>query len=81
MIVILTAIAWIFCSGVCYGILMHYDAENCSDEPVMTMFMCLIAWWFFTIIGIGYLIIKQLSKVGEFFAGFIDRILDGEKKQ
>ena len=74
--IIVFIIAWILAASIFAGCTMHfwpdvYDPHNTNDA-VLVMLMGLIAWWFFAVMGIGYLILKVLSKLPLFITGFLD---------
>ena len=77
--IVLGIIAWILCAGITCGAMMHVWADEWADDPTLCMFICFVGWWSFAILGIGYLIVKQLSKIGLFVAGFLDKLF--EKKE
>ena len=79
MIIVLTIIAWVICAGITCGAMMHVQPDEWADAPILCMSMCIIGWWLFAILGIGYLVMKQLSKIGLFVAGFLDKAF--EKKE
>lgn len=70
----LIIVAWILCAGITCGVMMHVQPDEWGDAPILCMFMCIIGWWLFAIFGIGYLVMKQLSKIGLFVAGFLDNL-------
>ena len=81
MIVALTVIAWVICAGITCGGMMHFLPDEWGDAPVFCMGMCLIGWFLFAIMGVGYIVLKQLSKIGMFVAGFLDKVLEKEEEQ
>lgn len=74
--IVLFIIAWILCAGITCGAMMHVWGDEWADTPTLCMFMCIIGWWLFAIFGIGYWVMKQLSKIGLFVAGFLDKLMD-----
>jgi len=78
--IVLFIIAWILCAGITCGAMMHVWADEWADDPILCMFICILCWWFVAIFGIGsfiiYLVMKQLSKIGMFFAGLIDKLFE-----
>ena len=69
----LIIVAWILCAGITCGVMMHVQPDEWGDAPVLCMGLCLVGWFLFALMGIGYIVLKQLSKVGLFFAGFLDK--------
>ena len=55
---------------------MHVQPDEWADDPTLCMSICIVGWWLFAILGIGYLIMGQLSKIGLFFAVFLDKLMD-----
>ena len=81
MIVALTVIAWVICAGITCGCMMHFIPDEWGDTPVFCMWMCLMVWPMLLLMGIGYIVLKQLSKVGSFFAGFLDKALERKEEE
>jgi len=81
MIVALTVIAWVICAGITCGCMMHFIPDEWGDEPVLCMALCLVGWFLFAIMGIGYIVIKQMSKIGMFFAGFLDKAFERKEDE
>lgn len=77
--IVLGIIAWVLCAAITYGVLMHVDPDEMEDEPLLGMFICVLIWPYFFLIGIGIVILSRLSKIGMFFAGLIDKLF--EKKE
>lgn len=73
--IVLFIIAWILCAGITCGAVMHVQPDEWADEPTLCMFICIACWWLFAICGIGYLVVRQLSKIGLFVAGFLDKLM------
>ena len=73
-------IAWVLCAVITCGVMMHVDPDEWADDPTLCMTICIVGWWFFAVWGIGSLVIysvmKQLSKIGLFVAGFLDKLMD-----
>lgn len=74
-------IAWVLCAGITCGAMMHVWADEWADSPILCMAVCIVSWWLFAILGIGYLVVKQLSKIGMFFAGLIDKVFEKKEEQ
>lgn len=81
MIVAITVIAWVICAGITCGCMMHFIPDEWGDAPVLCMGLCLMGWLLFALMGIGYIVLKQLSKVGSFFAGFLDKALERKEEE
>ena len=81
MTVALTIIAWVICAGIMCGVMMHVYPDEWGDDPVFCMGMCLMTWPIFALMGIGLVVIKQLSKVGMFFAGLFDKAFEREEEK
>lgn len=77
----LTIIAWVICAGITCGGMMHVYPDEWGDDPVFCMGMCLGIWPVFALMGIGYLILKRMSKIGMFVAGFLDKVLEWKEEQ
>ena len=73
--IVLGIIAWILCAGITCGVMMHVLPDEWADTPILCMTMCILGWWLFAIWGIGYFVMKQLSKIGLFVAGFLDKLM------
>lgn len=77
--IVLFIIAWILCAGITCGVMMHVQPDEWADDPTLCMSICIVGWWLFAIFGIGcfviYLVMKQLSKIGLFVAGFLDKLM------
>ncbi len=80
MIIALTIIAWVICAGITCGCMMHVYPDEWGDDPVFSMGMCLMGWPILALIGIIILSLKKLSKIGVFFAGFLDEVFEKEKE-
>ena len=69
-------IAWILAASVCAGCMMHFfpdewDARDTGDVILATA-ISLTSWWVFAALGIGYVIIKQFTRLPLLIAGFLD---------
>lgn len=73
--IVLIITAWILCAIITCGVMMHVQPDEWLDSQVLCMVVCLVCWWLFAAMGIGYLIIKQLSKLGLFVAGFLGALI------
>ena len=81
MTVVLTIIAWFICAVITCGGMMHFCPDDWAGDEWLCMMVCLGAWPIFALGGIGYIVLKQLSKIGMFFAGFLDKALDRKDNQ
>ena len=79
--IVLGIIAWVFCATITYGALMHVNPDEIEDEPLLGMFMCVLIWPLFILIGIGIVILSRLSKIGMFCAGFIDKLFEEKEDE
>lgn len=79
--IVLGIIAWLLCAAITYGVLMHVDPDEMEDDPLLGMFLCVLIWPFFILIGIGIVILSRLSKIGMFFAGLIDKLFERKEEQ
>ena len=79
--IVLGIIAWVLCAAITYGVLMHVDPDEMEDEPLLGMFLCVLIWPLFVLIGIGIVILSRLSKIGMFFAGFLDKALERKEDE
>lgn len=79
--IVLGIIAWVLCAAITYGVLMHVDPDEMEDDPLLGMFMCVLIWPLFVLIGIGIVILSRLSKIGMFFAGLIDKLFEEKEEQ
>lgn len=73
-------IAWVLCAGITCGGMMHNYPDEWGDAPVSCMGICLMGWPVFMFIGIGYIVLKRLSKIGMFVAGFLDKAFEKEEE-
>lgn len=74
-------IAWVICAVITCGGMMHVYPDEWGDDPVFCMGICLGLWPVFALIGIGYIVLKRLSKIGMFFAGFLDKALERKEDE
>lgn len=76
------AFIWILMASICAGCLMHFfpDEWNPHDpeNSILAMYLGLTCWWLFAVMGIGYLILKVLSKLPLFIAGFLNGWRDNQ---
>lgn len=79
--IVLGIIAWVLCAAITYGVLMHVDPDEMEDDPLLGMFMCVLIWPLFVLIGIGIVILSRLSKIGIFVAGFLDKLFEEKEEQ
>ena len=79
--IVLGIIAWVLCAAITYGVLMHVDPDEMEDDPLLGMFICVLIWPLFILIGIGIVILSRLSKIGMFFAGLIDKLFEKKEEQ
>ena len=83
--IVLFIIAWILCAEITCGVMMHVDPDEWAYDPILCMLICIIGWWLIAIFGIGslviYLVMKQLSKIGLFVAGFLDKLIEKKEEQ
>ena len=78
--IVLGIIAWILCAGITCGAMIHAQPDEWADDPILCMTICIVGWWFFAILDIGYLVMKQLSKIVLIVAGFLDKLMgEGDK--
>ena len=73
---VLFILVWVLCAVITYGVIMHMQPDEWTDDIELYMFICLIGWWLFAILWISCLILRQLCKIALFFAGFLDKLMD-----
>lgn len=78
--IIVVFLVWLMCAVIAYGIIKVIDPDEIEGEEAFSMFMCVMVWPFLLIVGIGYLLLSKLSKLGEFAAGFITSLSSGDKE-
>lgn len=82
MKIALIIIAWVLCAGITCGVMMHVDPDEWSDGyEVLCMFTCLLGWPLLAVIGLVYLVMKKLSNIGIFVAGFLDKLSEKKEEQ
>lgn len=74
MRIIAGILIWLLCAIIAYGIVKNIDPDEVEGNEVMAMFLCFIIWPLLLIFGIGYLAFHELTKFGEFAAGFISHL-------
>ena len=79
MIVVLSLVGWTLCSIIVYGVLRAAYPDEIYGDETLAMFICFVAWPLHVLIGIGWLIFHQLSKLGEWLGGFFVGFLGGTK--
>lgn len=80
--IVLGIIAWVLCAGIASGVMIHVNPDEWSDGfEGLCMFTCLIGWPILAVIGLMYLVMKKLSNVGIFFAGFIDKLFEKKEEE
>lgn len=79
--IVLGIIAWVLCAGITCGVMMHIYPNEWGDTPVFCMGVCLMGWYIFALMGLGYIVLKRLSKIGMFFAGFLDKAFERKEEE
>jgi len=81
IIIILSLLLNFIPAAITLGILIHLDWDEWEEDRALGMFVCYISWPFLTIFGIGYLIMKNIGKLGLFVAGFLDSMSKTKEKE
>lgn len=83
--IVLGIIAWVLCAGIMYGVGMHVDPNEIESDQILWMFLFLFMWPIFLsmgiVMGIGYVALRELTKIGMFFAGLIDKLFEKKGEQ
>lgn len=72
--IVICILIWLLCAIIEYGIIKAIDPDEVEGDEELIMWLCFLLWPLFLMIGIGYLIFHELSKLGEFVAGFINHM-------
>ena len=73
---VLFILVWALCAGIMYGVGMHVDPDEIESDPILWMFLFVLMWPIFLLMGIGYAALRKLTKIGIFVAGFLDKLMD-----
>ncbi len=83
--IVLGIIVWVLCAGIMCGFMMHDEPGEREDIVGAYMFACLLGWPILAFASLIYLAkklaMKQLSKIGMFFAGLIDKLFERKEEQ
>ena len=71
--IILGIVLWIMAAVITAGIMMHID-NDFADDPMASIWLCLVGWWIFFFCGIGIIIGKILSMPAFAIMSFLDHI-------
>lgn len=83
--IVLGIIAWVLCAGIMYGVGMHVDPDEIESDPIFWMFLFVLMWPMFLLMGIVmsivYAALRKLTKIGVFVACFLDKLFEKKGEQ
>ena len=80
MKIILVIVAWIACAVITAGCIIFFDEAIEDEEDLLILVgLSLVMWPIFLLMGAGKLILKELSKLSLFVAGFINSMRGGDE--
>ena len=69
-------IAWVICAIITCGAMIHVQQNEWNGAEGLCMFACFFGWPILALIGVVFFTMKELSKLGVFFAGFFDKMFE-----
>lgn len=79
--IVLGIIAWVLCAEITCGVMIHDQPDEWNDGLEWVMLVCLLGWPILAFISLIYLVMKQLSMIGMFFAGLINKLFEEKEDE